>query len=96
MEVQMKDSLARRGPGVDDDAVALGDALLDCKPGYDAMNVTQQSLVSGRQILMLGDWLARHHEKVNGRLGIAIPERNTVLVLEYDVGGDFLVDDLDK
>src|ERR1051326_2748642 len=96
MEVQMRHGLTGALTAVDHQSVAILDAELRDQLDRDQMKVSDQLLILWLQIIVRRNDFPWHNEHVNRRLRIDVLERNAMLVLMDDGGGDFLVDDLEE
>jgi hypothetical protein len=93
--MQVEDALSSVRSLVDHHAVALwkqSGILGDLSPGKEQL--TERTLVALRRVMDSGQVLPRNDEYVGRRLGIYVLERENVVVLEDDLRGDFLFDDL--
>ena len=90
MHMQVKYGLAGTGPVVHVQAKIFQPLL----PGYLAghqQQVAQQRLILCFCIGQLGNRFLGDHQEVGGRLGIDIPESQTLVVFENDIGGNLPV-----
>jgi hypothetical protein len=94
VHVEMVDGLAAVGAGVDDDAVAFGKALVAGYCSGRSKQVAEKSGVIFAGVSERCDVLARDHEKVGGRLRVDVRERDTLVVLEQELGRDGSFNDL--
>src|SRR5882757_5412917 len=92
MDVEMGNALGGGGAVIDDEAEALREVELfrDHAGGEDEM--AEDGLVGGRGFLDAWDDFFRNDEQVDGRLRLDVVEDDAVLVLVFDLGGDFTVD----
>eukprot|EP00281_Chroomonas_sp_CCMP1168_P020989 CAMPEP_0206232324 /NCGR_PEP_ID=MMETSP0047_2-20121206/11351_1 /ASSEMBLY_ACC=CAM_ASM_000192 /TAXON_ID=195065 /ORGANISM="Chroomonas mesostigmatica_cf, Strain CCMP1168" /LENGTH=424 /DNA_ID=CAMNT_0053656045 /DNA_START=98 /DNA_END=1372 /DNA_ORIENTATION=+ len=95
VHVDVEDRLLRGGAVVDDHAVAL-ELLLLGDLGDGAHHVAEDALVVFLSEAQLREPLplAGNDEQVRGSLGVDVPKHQAVLILEDNVRGDLLGDDL--
>src|SRR3990172_3088974 len=94
MIMQVKDTLAGVGAGVDDDAkAAVGDSLLPRQARGDFEDMTDHGAVIGCEIENAGNMPARDDENMDGRLRIDVLEGNHRVILVNDISFDLALDD---
>jgi len=93
VDVQVGDGFAAMGTVVDHDAVARGEFEIAGDLGGNEEEVTEEGLVLGQGFADAGDQLFGNDQHMHRGLGLHIVDRDAVLILVRDLGGDFSVDD---
>lgn len=92
----MLDGLAAVFSGIDHQAVALGQAFLASDLGGCPQQVSEQRAIHLIDVVHGGDVLSRHHQNMDGRLGVEIGEGVAELVLVDRLRGNASINDLTK
>jgi hypothetical protein len=93
VNVEMLDALAAVGAGVDDGAIAFGEALLAGDFRGRAEQVADERLLFGGDLVEGVEVLAGHDENMHGSLRIDVGEGVAEVVFVNGLGGNFTLED---
>ncbi len=88
MAVQVSHALSSVGPLIDDEPVTAGrEAQLLGDVARGEQHLAEEGSILGRGVVHSREMTLGDHQHVRGRNWPYVPERDHLLVLEYDLGG---------
>ena len=94
--MQVRDGFAGMRPVVDDEAKTMGELEFFRDLPGDEQEVSEDGLVVGGGLADARNDFLRHDQQVHRGLRLDVVENDAMLILVFDLGGDFPVDDFLK
>jgi hypothetical protein len=93
VNVQVRYGLTGMRPVVHDEPKSFGELKFSRHDAGNDQEMTEDALILRFGFADAGNQFLRHDEQMHGRLWLDVVEDDAVLVLVFDPGGDFTVDD---